>query len=150
MFPVFCSRALSVARKTGPSSATDSSSPGRGHDTSTLTGSLATVEGGADAVLTVSAIRVRGELGSSVSTALALESTDCDDATRIFGGALRRKGGVGELGWLRKGVGSGQRQKAQGRSRHEMGRAARTGNPEREAGKGVEPVCSLVVLDKLV
>lgn len=56
----------------------------------------------------------KGEEGSSSSALLMRESTDCEDATRILGGAVKRNGGDGEFGWL-------------------SGRAASTGGQSRAA-----------------
>lgn len=91
-----------VARKTGPSSDTDMSSPGRGHDTSTLIGSF----GAGGAALPKSRAGSGGGADSSCSgIVLIWDSNDCADTTRSFGGALN-SGGVGELGWLRYGDGA--------------------------------------------
>jgi hypothetical protein len=52
----------------------------------------------------VSVIVGTGGMDSSISgKALIRDSTDCDDTTRTFGGALRSIGGIGEFGWLRYG-----------------------------------------------
>lgn len=92
-----------VARNTGPSSVTDTSSAGRGQETSTLTVSWGTgmervlVAAGESPFLNSVAI-AGGDAGSSSrSTPLILDSRDWEEAPRALGGTVRWKGG-GELG----------------------------------------------------
>lgn len=102
MLLVFCSSDFIVALKTGPSSEIEVSSFGRGQDTSTLIASFAWDAEGEPIIPRSCAGAARGERTSSCSGTVAMrDSNDCEDATRILGGALRRTGGTGELGWLR-------------------------------------------------
>lgn len=109
MLPVFCSRDLIVARNTGPSSVADTSSLGRGQETSTRTGSgLVTgrvarpPETGGDSPFLSSEDVAGGDTGSSMSKLLILDSTDWEDGPRVLGGTVRRKGG-GEVGPAERG-----------------------------------------------
>lgn len=78
-----------VARNKGLSSVALISSPGRWHETSTLTKSLI---GTGPRPGTGSVGGIPGDGGSSYSRGsvpLNLESIDCDEATRILGGGMR-------------------------------------------------------------